>query len=34
MNTLPDDVLSCEETGLIAFPFVVPPYCALAGHSA
>ena len=32
MNTLPDDVLSCAE--LIAVPFVVPPYCALAGHSA
>ena len=24
MNTLPDDGLSCEETELIAFPFVVP----------
>ena len=33
MNTLPDGVLCCEETELIAFPFVVP-YFALAGHSA
>ena len=34
MNTLPDGVLSCEETELIAFPYVVPIGSAVAGHIA